>query len=332
MKRMKKLLVFLLAAVMVMPMAVSSKAKAAELTAAEILEKSQAETKNLKSCDEAFSMELGVKMKGMGQVVNIKIDGKGTEFNSDGNPVKAKVAVEMDLKFGKAIEPMLKESGVNSGIYKAESYVIAGGTGFDIYAKADVPAGEGLDWVKTNITQDQITKLIAESGVNQAASPVMSVSDIAKALEVTETDTTYVLDGKVAVTKKMMKDSVKQSGEYDKLTKKEKKQVNKVIKKLAKKVKPMKVNIVVDKETYVVLSETVDFNAYINSLVKAALTMDKKDKEMVKMSKQITITGCIIRTDVSNINSAADFTVPADAASAKFIPFEELTGAASGLY
>lgn len=331
MKKMKKLLVFLLAAVMVMPMAVSSKAKAAELTAAEILEKSEAETKNLKSCDETFSMELGVNMKGMGQIVNIKIDGKGTEFNSDGNPVKAKATVEMDLKFGKAIKPMLENSGINSGIYKAESYVVANGTAFDIYAKADVPAGEGLKWIKTNITQDQITKLIAESGVNQAASPIMSVSDIAEGLEVTETETTYVLDGKIAVTEKMLKDSVKQSGEYAKMKKKEKKELNKIIKKLAKKLKPMKVNIVVDKETSVVISETVDSNAYFNSLIKASLTMDKKDKEMVKMSKKITITGCVIKTDVSNINSAADFTIPEDAASAELIPFEKLIGEASGL-
>lgn len=332
MKRMKKLLVFLLVAVMALPiMAAPAKAMAAELTAAEILGKIEEGQKALKSYDETFEMEFGVRMKGMGQLVNIKLDGTATEFAVDGNPVKAKASVAMDIKLGKAIKPMIEQYGFKAGTYEAESYVIANGTAWDIYAKADVPTGENMDWVKTNITEEQMANLLIQYGINEATSPSVSITDFTDAFTVKEEGNTYVIDGDMTITQKMITDSVKQSGELDKMTKKEKKKFNKVIKKLSKNLKPIKINMVVDKETLVPVSQTVDFNAYCNSILKAALTMDKKDKEMVKMSKNLTITGCTVKSEISNINSAADFTLPADAAAAQLIPFEELMGSVSGL-
>lgn len=332
MKKMKKLLVFLLAAVMVLPFAAApSKAKAAELTAAELLAKAEESQKTLKSYDESFSMDFGIKMKGMGQLANIKFEGTSTEFVSDGNPVKAKAAVEMDLTFGKTVKPMLEQSGIKAGTYKSESYVISSDKGMDIYAMADVPSGEGLKWTKTSITQEQIAALLVQYGINESTSPTTSVSDFVDGFTVKEEENTYVVEGEIAITKKMISDNVKQTGQLDKMSKKEKKEFKKTLNKLTKNLKPIEVSMVVDKETFVPLSQTVDFNAYTNGIVKAALKMDKKDKESVKMSKQITITGCIIKTELSNINSAADFTIPKEAESAEVIPFEELIGSVSGL-
>lgn len=332
MKRMKKLLVFLLAIAMVAPvMAVPAKAAAAELTAKEILEKSEKSGADLTSCDETFSMEFGIKMKGMGNV-NLTLDGTGTEFVTSAGgvqmPVKAKASVTMKLKSSGMIGTLLEGNGLKSGEYKSDAYVMQSATkgALDIYSNADAP-GESSGWQKIYITQEEMEQLMAQYGATGSGTvPAISIADFADSFTVEDGGNVYILKGNIVPTAKLVKDVAKQSGLLKGMSKKEKKQFNKEVNRLLKKVKPMKMTLKVDKETFIPVEETVDIKNYFGSLIKAALKSDKKNKEMVKLSKQITITGCTMKVSVTNLNSAADFTLPEEASSAKEIPFGELMG------
>lgn len=336
--RTKKIISFLMLVMLLVPLAlVPQSAKAAEVDAQELLAKVAEAEKTITSCETDYFMDLKINYAGKGTLINAKLSGNETSFSLPGGyPVKSHISMQVKYKENKdSMKLLTKQKGrfLENGTYKLDTYLF-----FD-YSNLTNPAitvygsmESGADktgWLKTTATMEDLLGVLSSQN-NALSKDALFPQDLTGGLtgdftgdlSVSENGDTYVISQVVKVTEKMLKDSLKNSGVYDSYTKKEKKQIDKEFKRIAKKLKPIKIEYVINKESSLPVEISIDYNDYFNSALKAGLTSDSKDKDSIKLSKKLSISGAKLVVTTKNINSAADFDLSAGAEKALEIPFQ----------
>lgn len=336
--RTKKIISFLMLVMLLVPLAlVPQSAKAAEVDAQELLAKVAEAEKTITSCETDYFMDLKINYAGKGTLINAKLSGNETSFSLPGGyPVKSHISMQLKYKENKnSMKLLTKQKGrfFDNDTYKLDTYFFFDygnplNPAMTAYGSVESSADK-TGWIKLSATMKELLEVLSSQN-NAISKDALFPQDLTGGLtgdftgdlSVSENGDTYVISQVVKVTEKMLKDSLKNSGLYDSYTKKEKKQIDKEFKRLAKKLKPIKIEYVINKESSLPVEISIDYNDYFNSALKAGLTSDSKDKDSIKLSKKLSISGAKLVVTTKNINSAADFDLSAEAEKALEIPFQ----------